>query len=135
MLGICSLLAPARPVHGPVGANLASTTRWLDRTEVVSNVVLVCDPLYLGLATGTARRRPAQIPSRPSQAVQVYAGALANVLNGAAMMSLQGSFETADQGRSSERLGQEANGTRLHRTGSNTLFGEGCNKDKRRGVP
>jgi hypothetical protein len=50
-------------------------------------------------------------------------------------MSIHGSFDAVDQGRSSERLGQEANGSRLQRAGADALFGKGSDKDKRRGVP
>src|ERR1700739_1445774 len=61
-----------------------------------------------------------------------YAGALANALAGSAVMLIQSSLEALDQARSGERLGQEANGSRLQCPGADTFFGEGCNKDKRR---
>jgi len=51
------------------------------------------------------------------------------------MMLIQGSLKALDQARSGEGLGQEANGSRLQRAGADALLGEGCNKDKRRGVP
>ena len=102
-------------------------------------MVLVWDALYVGLAARGLAARGLKTPSRKqSQAVQVLSHVMPQLtvlLTGAAAMSLQGSFETADQGRSSKRLGQEANSARLQCTGADALFGKGRDKDKRRSVP
>jgi hypothetical protein len=55
-------------------------------------------------------------------------------LAGFAAMSIQGSFDAVDQDGSGEGLGQEANGSGLQRAGSDALFGEGRDKNKRRFV-
>jgi hypothetical protein len=47
-------------------------------------------------------------------------------------MSVHGSFDTVDQGRSSEGLRQEANGSGFQRAGADARIGEGRDKDKRR---
>jgi hypothetical protein len=54
---------------------------------------------------------------------------------GSAVTLIQGSFEAADQGWSGERLGQEANGSRLQCADADALLGKRRDKNKRRGVP
>jgi hypothetical protein len=49
-------------------------------------------------------------------------------------MSIQSGFDAVDQDRSSERLGQEANGSGFERSGADTLIGESGDKYKRRDV-
>ena len=49
---------------------------------------------------------------------------------GSAAMSIQGSLEAGDQGGSGEGLGQEANCSRLQRSGADALIGEGRDKNK-----
>jgi hypothetical protein len=54
-------------------------------------------------------------------------------LTGAAI-STQSAFDAVDQDRSSEGLGQEANGSGLQRSGADALIGEGRDENKRRVV-
>jgi hypothetical protein len=49
-------------------------------------------------------------------------------------MAIQGCFDALDQDGSSERLGQEADGSGLQRSGADALIGESRDKDKRRVV-
>jgi len=108
----------------------------LDPAEAVSNIVLVWDTLYLDSAAGGLAADPVKTPSRkPGFKSRNATPALTVLLTDAALMWLQRSFEAADQGGSSERLGQEANGARLQRAGSDALFRKGRDKDKRRGIP
>src|SRR6201999_1115140 len=75
------------------------------------------------------------LPDHATRCRFYAAPTLANLLTGSAVMLIQGNFETFDQSGSSERLGQEANGSRLQRTGADALFGKGRDKNKRNDVP
>src|ERR1700687_1137887 len=52
-------------------------------------------------------------------------------LAGSAAMSLQGGVEAADQGRSGEGLGQEANCSGLQHSRADAFFGEGRDENER----
>jgi hypothetical protein len=59
----------------------------------------------------------------------------ASALTGSASTLIEGSFEASNQAGSGERLGEEANGSRLQRAGADALFREGRNEYERRCVP
>jgi len=70
---------------------------------------------YLGLAAGELA--PDTLMAAPRRSVSL-----------ATAMPIHGSFDAADQGRSSERLREEANGPGLQRAGADALIGEGVMK-------
>jgi len=66
--------------------------------------------------------------------VRDNAPAFITSLAGSAAVSIHCGFDAADQDRSGEGFGQEANSSGSQRPGTDALLGEGCNEDERHGV-
>jgi hypothetical protein len=56
-------------------------------------------------------------------------------LAGSAAMSIEGGFDAVDQDVSGKGLGQKANGSGLHRSGTDAVIGKSRDENKRRLFP